>query len=166
MTKSPHARELSRTLQRQAVAARRVGVGARCEECGESRPEALITGSNPKICFECQRRKQGRSVMDAHHVAAEANSPVTIPVPVNDHRAELSERQNDWPKETLENRDGSPLLAGAGRNRGFIDTERYLAETQLLQNAEMLETLNAFLVEKFGPKWWIGTPLEKYAPKQ
>jgi hypothetical protein len=29
----------------------------------------------------------------------------------------------------------------------------------------MLETADAFLVEQLGPKWWVGTALEKYSPK-
>jgi hypothetical protein len=51
--------------------------------------------------------------MDAHHVAGKANSPITVPVPVNDHRACLSVAQADWPKSTLMNAHGSPLLAAA-----------------------------------------------------
>jgi hypothetical protein len=29
----------------------------------------------------------------------------------------------------------------------------------------MLETADAHLVERLGPKWWVGTALEKYSPK-
>ena len=150
--------------QRKAGAARRVGVGAQCA-CGESRPEALIEGSDPMICAACDREKRGRKTMDNHHPFGKANSPFTIPVPVNDHRADLSVAQQDWPEETLRNANGSPLLAGAARIRGFVDTVLHLIEKGLLWAAELLESLNAFLVEKFGPKWWIGTPLERFAPK-
>jgi hypothetical protein len=78
----------------------------------------------------------------------------------------LSVLQRDWPKETRENPDRSPLLAAAGRTRGYTETNAYLADKLLRQNAEMLEALDAHLVERLGPKWWIGTPLEKFAPKQ
>jgi hypothetical protein len=84
---------------------------------------------------------------------------------VNDHRAELNIAQYDWPKNTLENRDGSPLLAAAGVVRGFIDYIRYLIEKGLAWVVQMLETADAFLVEQLGPKWWVGTALEKYSPK-
>ena len=87
-------------------------------------------------------------------------------MPVNDHRAELSVAQYDWPKLTRENPDGCFLLAGAGCIRGFTDTVVYLIRTSLLWIAEMLESLSAFLVEKMGAKWWIGTPLEQFAPKR
>jgi hypothetical protein len=66
--------------------------------------------------------------MDAHHVAGKANSPVTVPVPVNDHRACLSVAQADWPKSTLMNVHGSPLLAAAACVRGFVDMVFYLIE--------------------------------------
>lgn len=134
--------------------------------CGESRPEALIAGSNPMLCAECKRRTEGKKTSDAHHVAGEANTPVTVSLPTNDHRAELSVAQMDWPRRTLENPRGSPILAGAASERGFTDTTQYLLERLLYPNPEMLETLDAFLEEILGPEWWVGTPMEKYAPKR
>src|ERR1017187_4117852 len=150
---------------RKVTAARRVGLNAKCA-CGETRPEALIAGSKPVICAECQRKKKGMAMKDDHHVAGEANSPVTMPPPVNDHRAELSVAQNDWPKLTRENPRGCPLLKAAGCVRGFSDYMIYLLKKLLLWIPEMLEKLSAFLVEKIGAKWWIGTPLEQFAPKR
>ena len=104
--------------------------------------------------------------MDDHHFAGESNSPVKVPTPVNDHRAELSVAQQDWPKETRENPDGCPLLAAAACGRGFIDYMVYLIRKGLLWVTEMLEALSAYLKEKLGPNWWIGTPLEQFAPKR
>ena len=52
--------------RRKVVAARRVGIGARCS-CGEDRPEALIAGSNPTICAACERVSKGRLTTDDHH---------------------------------------------------------------------------------------------------
>ena len=152
--------------QRKSVAARRFGPNAQCHVCGESRPEALIAGSNPVICAGCDRKQRGKTALDNHHVAGKSNSPVTIPIPVNDHRASLSVAQYDWPRETRENPDGSPLLAAAGCVRGFIDTLYYLIEKLLLWIPEMLETLDQFLTDKLGTNWWIGTSLEKYSSKK
>lgn len=154
-----------RKYQRKSVAARRVGPEAKCA-CGEDRPEALIAGSKPTVCAECQRKKRGQKIRDDHHAASEANSSVTIPVPVNDHRAVLSPAQYDWPKRTLENPDGSPLLAGAGCIRGFVDTALYLMEKLLLWTADMLEALDALLSQKLGPKWWQETDLDKFTPRR
>jgi hypothetical protein len=148
---------------RKAAAVRRVG-DRQCA-CGERRPKALIPKSDPIRCHECQRKKEGKTHMDNHHPAAKANNPTTTPVPVNDHRAELSPAQDDWPKETLENPDGSPLLAFAGCVRGYADTAVYLIEKLLLPFATMLEVLDRYLVNTVGEKWWINTELEKFSPK-
>jgi hypothetical protein len=153
-----------RAYARKTTAARQVGEGNKCT-CGEDRPEALVPGSNPTECYRCERIRLGKAPKDQHHVAGKANNPTVISVPVNDHRAELSPAQYDWPKATLENRDGSPLLARAAGIRGFVDTEIYLIKALLLPNAEMLEILDEDLKNKLGPKWWENTRLAQFAPK-
>lgn len=158
-------RDPSGAYRRKVIAAKRLPPNARCA-CGEARPEALVPHTNPVICYACQRRDAGMSTNDRHHYAGEANSPVTISAPVNDHRAQLSPAQYDWPKKTLQNPDGSPLLAAAASILGFTDTVLYLIEKGLRWVADMLEKLDAYLVQKFGPRWWIGTPLEPFAPKR
>jgi hypothetical protein len=165
MARKPPRRDPIGAYQRKVTAARRVGVDAQCA-CGEKRPEALIPRNNPTICAECRRKKHGHKTLDDHHVAGEANSPVTIPLPVNDHRARLSVDQYDWPKKTLENPDGSPLLTRAARIRGYADTVLYLNEKLLLPDADMDELLDAFLTEKFGPQWWHNTELERFKPER
>lgn len=165
MGKNPGPRDPIRAHARKAMAARRVGAGARCA-CGESRPEALIPGSNPTTCARCARERQGLTIMDNHHVAGKPNDPTTIQVPVNDHRAELNTAQYDWPKQTRENPNGSPLLGAAACVRGFVDYIIYLLKKMLLWIPEMLENLDAYLREKLGPKWWINTPLEQFAPNR
>jgi hypothetical protein len=160
-TKKPQCDPVA-AFQREATAARR-NAGRRCA-CGESRPEALIPESEPTICAKCYREKKGHNVNDNHHPAGKANSPETIPTPVNDHRAELSVAQQDWPKETLLNRDGCPVLKGAACVRGVIDYFHYLIDKCLVWLPEMLEQLSAFLKEKLGSKWWVGSPLEQFAP--
>ena len=150
--------------RRKVVAARRLGIDSRYS-CGETRPEALIAGSKPTICAACKRRDSGRTTLDNHHFAGKANSPTTIPVSVNDHRALLSVAQADWPKRTLANPQGSPLLAAAACVRGFVDMVLYLIEKGLLWVAEMLEKLDEFLLRKLGPRWWIKTEMEQFAPR-
>jgi hypothetical protein len=162
--KSP-GRDPSSAHRRKVIAARRVGVGAHCA-CGEDRPEALIAGSNPIICAACERATKGRTIIDQHHFAGRANNPATVPVPTNDHRAFLSLAQAEWPKSTLSNTEGSPLLAGAACLRGCIDTIVYLIEKGLLWLAEMLEKLDEVQVKKLGPKWWVNTEIEQFAPKR
>ncbi len=154
-----------RRFQREEITARRAGTNRCCESCGEMRLEALVRGSKPTTCAECRRTLKGQTIMDKHHVAGRANSSVTVPIPVNDHRAVLSVAQFDWPSETLKNSAGCPLLRAAGSIRGSVDLVYYAIETSLRWIAEMLEVLSAFLEENFGPKWWINTPLAQFSPK-
>jgi hypothetical protein len=149
---------------RKQMAIRRAGVNRVCV-CGETRPEAFETRKRPIICAACTRKKKGMTTMDDHHIAGQANSPITIGLPVNDHRAELTVSQQDWPKHTLENPDGSPLLSGAAHIRGFIDTHIYLIKAFLIWVAEMLEVLDPLLISILGPKWWERTDLKQFAPK-
>jgi hypothetical protein len=151
--------------KRKSAAIRRVGENAQCAYCPENRPEALIKHSNPLICTECQRKAKEMSTMDDHHPAMKANNPLKLPVPANDHRAELSVAQDDWPKKTRENPDHSPLIAAAGCIRGFMDYLYYLVEKFLYWTAGMLEDLDAYLIEKLGPQWWLDSPLSRFAPK-
>lgn len=152
------------SFQRESTAARRVGC-RKCVECGEDRPLALIPNSNPTICAFCDRKRRGRSSLDFHHPAGEANHPATVPVEVNDHRAILSPAQYEWPEETWRNPSGSPTRACAASIRGFCETTDYLAHQLLIRGAEMLEELDQFLTEKLGRNWWRGTRMEKYASK-
>jgi hypothetical protein len=106
------------------------------------------------------------SPYDDHHPAGKGNSPVTVPIQTNDHRAVLSPRQYEWPQETWVNLSGSPLLSGAACMRGYCETNNYLVAELLLPRAEMLEALDAFMKQKFGPEWWVGTDMERFAPKR
>jgi hypothetical protein len=151
--------------ERENRAAQRIGQTSRCSKCGENRPLALIPGTNPRICANCQRIKLGKSIFDNHHPAGKANSPVTVPVPTNDHRADLNPRQYEWPEETWQNPSGSPLRAHAAFVRGYCETNEYFVATLLIPIAEMLEALDAFLRKRLGPKWCVGTEMERFAPK-
>jgi hypothetical protein len=157
-------RDPGAAYQRKVAAERRFPPGSSCV-CGETRPEAFVS-KNPVTCAACDRVSRGKSTLDNHHPAGESNNPITIPIPVNDHRAELSPVQYDWRRATLENREGSPLLARAAEIRGYIDTNSYLVEKLLRPHAEFCELMDEFLSEAFGPKWWHDSELEKFTPKR
>ena len=105
---------------RKAKAQRKVGQGAVCTECGESRAEALVARSRPKRCMQCYAIKRGQKSTETHHVAADANSPITVEVPTNDHRM-LNDAQYEWPPNVLQNPNGSPMLKAAGFIAGAAD---------------------------------------------
>jgi hypothetical protein len=164
MPKKRPQRDPSAVYVRQTIAARRIA-GRQCV-CGEARPWALVSKGDSVVCFECLQKQEGKATDEPHHVAGRANHPGTITVPTNDHRTELSGPQYDWPKLTLENREGSPLLARAGCIRGYVDTNDYLIKTFVLADPEFYECLDAFLTKKLGPRWWVNTEVEKYMPKR
>lgn len=135
---SQRSKDPFKTAARRARTQRRVGEDAVCP-CGEKRPAALISGRKKTVCYECDLKRRGKSTVEAHHVAGCANSPTTVEVPANDHRAELSQAQCDWPPNTLRNPAQSPRLAKAARIRGVIDTVEYLMRTELIPMAVELE---------------------------
>jgi hypothetical protein len=143
MGKSPQ-RDPIQVHQRKTIAARRVGEDVQCA-CGEKRPEALIAGTNPIICARCQRKSRGHSAFDYHHPAGTANIPVTIPIPVNDHRAILTVDQYDWPPETLENPDQLRSLKAAAHIRGLVKTNEYLIGQLSYLNDKLLRPLPELL---------------------
>jgi hypothetical protein len=163
--KNKNKRDPIAAFQRESTSARRIGQGKKCK-CGQDRPQALVSGSDPVACFSCAREASGQSPFDRHHPAGKANHPATIPVWVNDHRAILSDAQYDWPEETWRNPSGSPLLAGAASIRGYFETSEYLMDELLPRNATMLEKLDRVLTKLLGPNWWRGTEIEEFAPKR
>ena len=148
----------------EVIAARRVGRNRQCP-CGESRPEALVPGTTPTTCTECERESQGRKRSDIHHVFGKANSPFAMSIPANDHRASLNISQRNWPRKTLVNEQGSPLLAAAAKIRGFSDFIFYMIKEHLLPIAVMLELLDTMLERKLGKSYWKKTKLKAFEPK-
>src|SRR5438094_10620907 len=89
-------------------------------DCNETNPFALI-GSHPVIlCYEHDAEKRDRSWLESHEPPGRANDPDGRPFPGNEHRI-LSARQQLWPRETLRNPDGSPVLRWAAWVRALLD---------------------------------------------
>ena len=49
--------------------------------------------------------------------------------------------------------------------RGYCETDTYLVAALVIPKAEMLEVLDGFLKKRMGPEWWVGTEMERFAPK-
>jgi hypothetical protein len=154
-----------RADRRSAASKRRLGTKKQCATGVENRPEALISGSDPRTCAACQRTAQGQSATDEHHLAGQHNHAATLPVPVNDHRARLSPAQLDWPTETLRNPNQCPLIKIAACTRGSADYIQYCIDRLLLWVAEALEELSAYLIERLGPDWWKNTTFAEIVEK-
>ena len=152
-----------RTGARKAKTQRRVGPGAQCTACGESRAEAIVARSRPKLCMQCHAAKRGKKTTETHHLAGKASSRVTVEVPANDHRT-LSDAQYEWPPGVLPNSDGSPLLAAAAFLAGAADLIEHLIVDGLRNLAEFLRKLDAWLRERAGQFWWSGTEFEGWQP--
>ncbi len=147
---------------REAKRQRRVGEGAACADCGEKRAKMLLRSSRPKRCLPCYAVKKGRKPTESHHIAAEANSPITVEIPITDHRT-LSDAQYEWPPKTLQNPDGSPLLALAAGLRGVADFICDLITEFITHLAEAAEKIDAWLCERHG-LWWKDGPLDGWQP--
>lgn len=151
---TPRRKDPIKAAARRQRAQRRAGEDAICG-CGEKRPQALIARRKQTVCFECDAKRRGKSTFEANHVAGRANDPTMLDVPINDHRAELSVAQYEWPPRTLQNPDRSPLLAISARVRGFVDALHYLIRKLLEPIPGDLEAYDAQLRERLGPQWWL-----------
>lgn len=121
--------------------------------CRECNPLAL-TGTDPNIlCREHAADRHESSWTEQHHPVGRRNDPQTVPLPANDH-AVLSELQALWPRETLRNPDGSPLRKAAAALRGWLDILRLIVERTVGWIPPFLETLDVWLCERLGPRWW------------
>jgi hypothetical protein len=149
---------------RRSKVERRLGEAKSCTQCGESRSEAIVARSRPRLCEQCYRVRRGAKKTDAHHIAGKANSPITIEVPANDHRGALSAAQYEWPPKTLQNPDGSPILRMAGAVRGVTDFIAELVTRFLESCARGLELLDNVVRQKLGDAWWVDTPIEGWWP--
>jgi hypothetical protein len=148
---------------RKAKASRQVGQGAFCIDCGEQRSNMLVRRSRPRRCLRCYAIKHGRKPTEGHHLGAEANSPLIVELPVKDHRT-VTEAQHEWPPQTLQNPDGSPLLALAGSLRGVADFIGELITAFINRLAEAAEDIDAWLREKYG-LWWKDGPFDGWQPE-
>lgn len=126
----------------------------RCRDCPEADPFAL-SGVHPDIvCYECLAIEQGRSLIEGHHVSGQASDPDDlIDLLGNDHRA-LSAAQSRWPRETLRNPDGSPLLRAAAAIRGWLEVLALILDRSVGWVPGFLEWLDATLRTAVGPTWW------------
>jgi hypothetical protein len=121
--------------------------------CGERHPFAL-TGVYPEIhCREHDADRASRSWLEQHHPPGKSNGPDTVATPANDH-AVLSANQRLWPRETLRNPDGSPLLRAAAAVRGWADVLRLILERTIGWVPSFLEQLDDLLRQRLGELWW------------
>ena len=113
----------------------------------------MLSGVHPEIyCSEHDAIRNGRPWLEAHHPPGQHNDRRTVRLPANYHSV-LSELQYRWPRETLRNPDGSPLLRAAALTRGLLDA-LYLVMLHGLWVPVLLEQLDEFLRERVGERWW------------
>jgi hypothetical protein len=142
-----------KALIRAAGKRRTLGTAQKCASCEETDPRCLRRVGDVVLCSECENTQTGRARVERHHVAGQHNLPDTVPIPGNDHRV-LSDAQVNWPKETLRNPDGSPVLKAAAALRGWLDVLRLIIDRTVGWIPEFLERLDAWLREHVGPRYW------------
>jgi hypothetical protein len=128
-----------------------------CTTCPESDPFALTQTPDGLHCYECQALATGRSWTERQHPAGRRNHPATVPIPGNDHRV-VDDHKHEWPRETLRNPDGSPLLRAAACLRGWLDTLRLIVDRTVGWIPPFLERLDAWLTDQLGSGWWQQMP--------
>jgi hypothetical protein len=124
------------------------------EGCGETNPFALI-GAYPELyCALHVSEFAGQCWFEYHHPSGQANDPEhTVEVPINEHKV-LSGYQAQWPRQTLQNPDGSPLLRAAAATRGWLDVLRLILDRTVGWVPRFLEGLDAWLRTSLGERWW------------
>jgi hypothetical protein len=121
--------------------------------CAETDPLAL-TGAHPEIlCREHLADCCGAGWLEAHHLAGRRNDSATVSIPANDHGV-LTASQSLWPRATLRNPEGSPLIQAAASIRGWLDVLQVIIERTVGWIPAFLETLDKSLAEQRGPGWW------------
>jgi hypothetical protein len=121
--------------------------------CLETDPLALTGAQSNIVCEEHLADRQDNPWTPDHHCSGRANSPVMVPVPANDH-AVVSKVQSLWPRETLRNPKGSPLLRAAAAIRGWLEILRLTIDRTVGWVAPALEELDRLLTKRLGEGWW------------
>jgi hypothetical protein len=158
MTSQPYAdpdRDEERLEARLALLGTR---SPRCSApgCLERDPFAL-TGVHPRLmCAEHRNELEGRTWLEKSHTPGRRNDPTDdVPIPANDHSILSHKYQPSWPRETLRNPDGSPLLRAAAALRGWMDVLRLILERTCGWVPSFLERLDSWLRERVGDRWWV-----------
>jgi hypothetical protein len=134
----------------------------KCVRCNETNALALTRYDKTIICYEDLQKIKGRKVMEKHHPSGKHNDSATVAIPGNDHRI-LSDRQSDWPEDTLRNPRKSPLIKAAAAIRGWLDVMDLLV-ARLAWIAPFLEKVDRYLCEVINPVWW--KLLDSHMPKR
>jgi hypothetical protein len=129
-------------LNRRARRRRLLAIDAACA-CGESDPAVLIREGERLLCVRCRRSQTDRPTWDWHHPLGAANAPVALATDVNLH-ALFSDRQHDWPTDTLTNPRESPYRRYAAAIRATLDFVAVYGPV-LRAAAETLESLDPWI---------------------
>jgi len=154
-----HDEDAYREALDEQIEGRLRGLGSRAPRCrvpgcSETDPFAL-TGVHPnELCEEHLADAMHERWVEEHHLAGAANHPTAAAIPANDHARITHGYQKQWPRETLRNTEGSPLLCAAAAIRGWMDVLRLMLDRTIAWIPAFLETLDAWLLDLLGPGWW------------
>ena len=108
--------------------------------------------------------RKERKPTESHHIGGEANSPISVEVPITDHRM-LSDAQYEWPPGAAAEPGWQArcwplagLLQRCGRLRRRADCQRHSLHRNFLRK------LDTWLREQCRPLWWKGTDFDGWQP--
>ena len=149
---------------RRSRSQRRVGQGAACTQCGESRPEALVARSRPKLCQECYQRKRGMKTTHASSPGRQSQLAAHRRGSREQTSRRSARRNTSGRQKRCRTRTALRCSPIAAALRGAADLIEELVVRWIRSCAEMLEKLDAWLRERHG-KWWEGSPFEGWQPE-
>jgi Zn ribbon nucleic-acid-binding protein len=136
-------RSIFRAAARETARRLRLPSGSRCTDCQSSDSLALLPETKPVRCVDCHAKRRRQKRTQDHHPLGRANNPdETFPVRLSTHRF-LTDRQEDWPTETLTNPAGCPIVRKAAALRAFVDNLAFLEKYVLLPRAPELKRRHA-----------------------
>jgi hypothetical protein len=106
------------------------------------------------LCAEHAAARDGRRLLEEHHVAGRVNRDATVTIPANLHAVLTFNQQTSWPLELLRNPSANPLARAGASIRGSRETTEATGSKFLRPTEDELADVDAFLRDRHGEAWF------------